>query len=86
MIKKTLLSLSVAAMVAAPVAAQAGTTASASVGKISNLSGVGARQSSVVKKKNNAESGTIILAALGVAAVGAGIYVIADDDNKSNGS
>ncbi|MGF7155098.1 hypothetical protein [Novosphingobium gossypii] len=87
MLKKTLLSLSVAALVAAPVAAQAGTAASASVGKISSVNGLGVRKSAAVAKKNKAEGGTIALAVLGVAAAGTGIYLVADgDDDKSNGS
>ncbi|MEE4454751.1 hypothetical protein [Novosphingobium resinovorum] len=85
-LKKALLSLSAAGMVLAPVAAQAGTTAAASVGNLSSLSGVGERQSTAVKKKNGADSGTVILAVVGAAAIGGGIYALVDKKDKSNGS
>lgn len=85
-LKNALLSLTAAAMLAAPVAAQAGTTASASTSKIASLSGVGERKSTSVKAKQKLEGAVLVLAVVGVAAGGYGIYKAVDDDNKSNGS
>lgn len=84
-LKNTLLALSAGAMLVAPVAAQAGTKASASTGKIATLSGAGARQSTDVKKKQKAEPGLIVVGALAVGAAGYGLYTAVDDDT-SNGS
>ncbi|MBH0114338.1 hypothetical protein I5E68_15440 [Novosphingobium sp. YJ-S2-02] len=84
-VKNILLSLAAAGALAAPVAAQAGTTASASTGKIANLSGVGERQSTAVKGKQKAEAGVIVLGVVAAAAVGYGIYEAVDDD-KSDGA
>ncbi|MEE4453943.1 hypothetical protein [Novosphingobium resinovorum] len=84
-LKQTLLTLSAAAMIAAPVAAQAGTTAAASVGKISNLSGVGERRSTDVKAKQKADGTLVVVGLLAAGAAGFGIYKAVDDD-KSNGS
>ncbi|WP_159983736.1 MULTISPECIES: hypothetical protein [unclassified Novosphingobium] len=85
--KNVLLSLTASAMLVAPVAAQAGTAASASVGKIANVSGLGQRASTGVKAKQKAEGGTLLLAGLGAAAVVGAVVIIADNgDNKSNGS
>lgn len=84
-LKNALLSLTAAATFAAPVAAQAGTTASASTGKIASLSGVGERKSASVKPKQNIDSAIAVLAVVGAAAGGYGIYEAVKDD-KSNGS
>lgn len=84
--KNTLLSLAAGALLVAPVAAQAGTTAAASTGKIASLSGVGERKSAGVKAKQKAEASTLLLAGLGAAVVVGGIVVVADEDNASNGS
>ncbi|WP_159977463.1 MULTISPECIES: hypothetical protein [unclassified Novosphingobium] len=84
-LKNVLLSVTAAGMLVAPIAAQAGTTASASTGKIASLSGLGERKSVAVKSKQKAEAGTLLLAGLGAAAVVVGGVVILDDD-KSNGS
>ncbi|WP_404479676.1 hypothetical protein [Novosphingobium sp. BL-52-GroH] len=84
-LRNTLLSLTATAMLVAPVAAQAGTTAAASTGKIASLAGMGERKSAGVKARNKADAGVVVLA---VAALGAGTYgvVNAVEDNKSNGS
>jgi hypothetical protein len=84
-LKNAMLSLTAAAMLVAPVAAQAGTSASASTGKIASLSGIGERKSAPVKAKQKLEGGILVLAVVGAAAGGYGIYK-AVDDNKSNGS
>lgn len=84
-LKQTMLALGAAAVLAAPVAAQAGTTAAASVGKISSLSGVGERRSAAVKAKNKADGGVVVLGLLAAGAAGFGVYKAVDDD-KSNGS
>lgn len=84
-LKNALLSLTAAALLAAPVAAQAGTTAAASTGKIASLSGIGERKSTSVKPKQNIDGAILALALVGAAAGGYGIYK-AVDDNKSNGS
>jgi len=83
--KNALFAVGTAAMLVAPVAAQAGTVASASTGKIANLSGVGERRSAPVKAKNKAEAGVLALAVLGAGAATYGV-VRAVDDDKSNGS
>lgn len=85
-LKNALLSLTAAALVAAPVAAQAGTTASASTGKISSLAGIGERKSAAVKPKQKLGAAVAVLAVLGAAAGGYGVYKAIDDDNASNGS
>lgn len=84
-LKSALIALGASALVVAPVAAQAGTAASASVGKVASLSSVGARQTSSVEKKQKAGSGVWLLAALGAAAAGFGIYKAVDDDNTASG-
>lgn len=87
-VKNTLFGLSALAMLAAPVAANAGTNAAASslsAGKIASLKGVGERKSAGVKAKNNADAGVTILGVLAAGAAGFGVYK-AVDDNKSNGS
>lgn len=89
-LKNILLSLTATAMIAAPVAAQAGTTASASTGKIASLSGIGARKSAAVKPKQKLEGAVLVLAVIGAAAGGYGVYKAVDDgnddDNTSNGA
>lgn len=65
---------------AAPLAAHADTT-----GKISNVSDMGARQSTAVRGEHKADSAIIALAAVGAAAAGYGIYKAVDGD-KSKGS
>ncbi|WP_404480174.1 hypothetical protein [Novosphingobium sp. BL-52-GroH] len=84
-LKNIMLSVAAAGVLAAPVAAQAGTTASAATGKIANVSGLGARQSMAVKGKQKADSAIIVLAVVGAGAAGYGIYEATKDD-KSNGS
>jgi hypothetical protein len=85
----SLLSLTAAVILIAPIAAQAGTAASASTGKIASLSGVGMRKSASVKSKQNflPAVGTPILV-LGGAGIAAGGYFAVDaiTNNKSNGS
>ncbi|AXB80647.1 hypothetical protein [Novosphingobium sp. P6W] len=83
-LKNALFSLTAAAMLAAPVAAQAGTKASASTGQIASLSGIGQRKSAPVKAKQKADSAIIALAVIGAGAAGYGIYEAVKD--KSNGS
>ncbi|EZP66688.1 hypothetical protein BV97_05744 [Novosphingobium resinovorum] len=82
-LNKVLAAVAAAGFLVSPIAAQAGTSASA--GKISNLSGVGARQSTAVQKKNNASAGVGVLALLAAGAAVAGVALVVDDD-KSNGS
>lgn len=84
-LKNIMLSAAAAGMLAAPVAAQAGTTASASTGKISSVSGLGSRQSMAVKGKQKADSAIVVLAVVGAAAAGYGIYEAVKDD-KSDGA
>lgn len=78
-----LAAVAAAGVLVSPIAAQAGT--SASVGKISNLSDVGSRQSTAVEKKNNASADVVVLALLAAGPAVAGI-VLAVDDDKSSGS
>lgn len=85
-LKNILLSLTATAMIAAPVAAQAGTTASASTGKIASLSGIGARKSAAVVPKQRLEGATLLLAIAGAGLAGYGIYKAVEDDNTSNGA
>lgn len=84
-LKNALLSLTAAAIFVAPISAQAGTTASASTGKIASLSGIGERKSASVKPKQKLEGAVLVLAVVGAAAGGYGIYKAVDDD-KSSGS
>lgn len=85
-LKNVLISLTAGTLLVAPVAAQAGTKASASTGKIANIAGVGERSSVKVKRKQNIEGGTLLLAGLGAAAAVGAVVIIADEDNASNGS
>lgn len=85
-LKNAVFSLTAAAILAVPVAAQAGTTASASTGKIASLSGVGERKSAAVKPKQKLEGAVVALAVAAVAAGSYGIYKAVDEDNASNGS
>lgn len=85
-LKNAALSLTAATLLVSPIAAQAGTTASASTGSIASLSGVGQRKSTSVKAKQNASAEVIIPALLGVGAAAAGIAAAASSDDKSNGS
>ncbi len=85
-LKNAVLSLTAATLLVSPIAAQAGTTASASTGSIATLSGVGQRKSTSVKVKNKAGGEVIIPALLGAAAATAGIVAAASDDDKSSGS
>lgn len=85
-LKKTLLALSASAMIVAPVAAQAGTAASASVGKIANMSGVGMRHSTSVAKKQNVGAGVAVLGVLAIAAGGYGIYEATKKNNDEPAS
>jgi hypothetical protein len=85
-LKNALLSMTATAMLAAPVAAQAGTTASASTGKIASLSSIGERKSTSVKAKQNVDSSIVILGLLGAGAGAYGIYKAVDNGDKSNGS
>ncbi|MCJ2181910.1 hypothetical protein MTR62_04220 [Novosphingobium sp. 1949] len=85
-LKKVLFAMTAGAVLVAPMAAQAGTTASASVGKIASVSGASARQSASIQKKKRVEAVVPILAA--VAVVGGGVVVVdalSDDDDVSNG-
>ncbi|TYC85098.1 hypothetical protein [Novosphingobium sp. BW1] len=87
-LKTAILALGAATALVAPMAAQAGTSASASVGKVSSLSGVGVRQSAPVEKKRQAEAGVIVLGVLAGAAAVYGIVELVDDgddDSVSNG-
>lgn len=84
-LKHTLLALTGAAVLAAPVAAQAGTTAAASVGKITSVSGVGERRSASVKAKQKADGTVVVVGLLAAAAAGYGTYEAVKDD-KSDGA
>ncbi len=79
--RETIMSLAALALVAAPVAAQAGTSAASAMPSVSG------RVSAPVASEQKADAGTWIL---GLAAAGLVIYglIIAfdDDDNKSRGS
>lgn len=84
-LKIALMAVTAIGVFTSPIAAQAGTTASAATGKIANVSGMGVRQSTAVRSKQKADGAIVALAVLGVGAAGYGIYE-AVDDNKSNGS
>lgn len=86
---KSLISVTAMALIAVPVAAQAGTTASASTGKIASLPGFGERKSARVKPKQNLFAGVAApILFLGGAGLVAVTYVAVDAiaDDKSNGS
>ncbi|KPH65741.1 hypothetical protein ACLIMP_05680 [Novosphingobium aerophilum] len=75
--------ITAATMVLAPVAAQAGTSASASVVKPV----YGSRTTTSVDKKQKATAGAYVLGALALGAAGFGLYKAIDNGNdKSNGS
>ncbi len=86
--KQALLYLGAAAMLAAPVAAQAGTKAADSkiaFGQLSTKSATGQRSSTRVQAKNKADASSLfIVGALGVAA-GYGLHEIVNNDDKSKG-
>lgn len=84
-LKNLLVALTSLSAVVVPLAAHAGTTASPNTGKISNLSGMGPRQSAAVRGKQKADGAVIALVSVGAAAAGYGIYR-AVEDNKSMGS
>ncbi len=84
-LKNALVALTALGVFASPLAAHAGTTASAATGKITNVSGMGVRQSTAVRSKQKADGALVALAVVGTAAGGYGIYKAVDDD-KSNGS
>ena len=75
-----------AGLVFAPVAAQAGTKASASLPAAGvSIASEGARASTAVAKKQKATSG-LLIGGIALAAVTAGVIIAADDNNKSTGS
>lgn len=84
-IRNTLASLSAAALVFAPVAASAGTSAAASVPSLGSSIASGARASSAVAKKSELKAG---LALAVILAGGAAAYGLAKalDNKKSRGA
>lgn len=84
-LKNALFALTAAGMVAAPVAAQAGTAASASTVKIASLSGAADRKATTVQAKQKLEAGSLVLVLLAAGAAGFGVAK-AVDDNESDGS
>jgi hypothetical protein len=74
-----------AEMVAAPLAAQAGTAAAASTVKIGSVAGPAERESTIVKAKQILAADSLLLALLTTGAAGFGVAK-AVDDNKSDGS
>lgn len=85
-LKTALVALTALGVFGSPIAAQAGTTASAATGKIANVAGMGVRQSTNVRAKQKADGAIVALAVVGAAAGGYGIYKAVDDGDKSNGS
>lgn len=82
-------SLAAVTVLATPVIVQAGTTAAATTGKISSLSGYGGRKSVRVKPRQNLFAGVAVPVLLfGGVGVAVGTYLAVDAiaDNKSNGS
>ncbi|USU07044.1 hypothetical protein NF699_09505 [Sphingomonadaceae bacterium OTU29LAMAA1] len=78
MIRKYLAAVAATALVAAPVAAApANSAASLSVAK-------SVRTGSTSAKKNELAGGGIIIAILAAVAVGAGIWAVADSDDKAD--
>ena len=80
--------MSAIAMLVAPAAAQAGTVAGASVGKVASLSNSGVRQSTSIQKKQKQAAGLSPLLILGgVAATGLAVYGLVEivDDGGSSG-
>ncbi len=82
-LKSVSIALSATAMLMAPVAAQAGTAPSASVGKVSNLAGSGARQSTAIKKKQNIEPAIAVVALIGAGLATYGIVEAVDGGGSS---
>jgi len=79
--------LSAAALVATPVVAQAGTTASQSIPKSVLLSSMGERRSTHVDAKQNLNGGSFLLGFILGGAAGYALFKIIDDDkDKSNGT
>jgi len=88
-LKNAILALGACSLLGVPAVAQAGTTASASVGKVTMLSGAAARQSVVVTKKKKDEGAglNIGFGIAAAAAAGAGLYFgLHDGDNSTAGS
>lgn len=83
-IKNAFLSLSAISMIVMPVAAQAGTKASASVGKLATSDNGASDQSAEKKKKRRA--GVWIAVAAAAAAGATAAAVSSGNDNKSRGS
>lgn len=81
-ISNVLSGMAAVALVVAPVAANAGTSAASS---IATAPAYGARASMPVAKKQNMSAGITVLAVVAVAAAGFGIYEAVKDDNKSRG-
>ncbi|RKF23568.1 hypothetical protein D6851_01235 [Altericroceibacterium spongiae] len=86
MFRNFLIGAAALGLVAAPVAAQAGTRASASVpvanaATQSAVTSFGARSSTSVKKDEKVVGAPILFAVLGVAAVAATVAVVDDDDD-----
>ncbi|QDK31500.1 hypothetical protein [Sphingomonas sp. IC081] len=75
-----------AGLLFAPIAAQAGTAASAALPKAASLSGAGVRSSAPVQAKQKAAPGVFILGAVALGLAGWGIVEAAKSDNKSNGA
>jgi len=84
-LKNALVALTAFCAFSAPLVAHADMTASAAPGKISNVSGMGARQSTDVRGNQKADRAILVLAAVVPTACGYGIYKAVDDD-KFKGS
>lgn len=87
-LKNAILALGACSLLGVPAVAQAGTTPSASVGKVAMLSPAAARQSAVVKKKKKDEGAglTVGLGIAAAAAAGVGLYFAVDGDDSTPGS
>lgn len=83
-IKHLALTAVASAMLIAPVAAQAGTSASNSSVKIDTLSMSAARNSAAVKRKNKLVGGAAPLFVIGAAGVGAAAWGIRNATHHSN--
>lgn len=82
-LKSALSALAAASFVVAPLAAQAGTTASKSVVSARALSSVGERRATNVAAKENLTGVEILALVAALVAAGVGAYAIIDDNGET---
>lgn len=85
-LKNVMPAVAAAGLLLAPIAAQAGTAASAALPKAGSLSGAGVRHSAPVQAKQKATPGVFVLGALGAGLATWGIVEATKSDSKSNGA